>query len=54
MAVEAIHYEHTEEFEMLSACCGRPSVDEIEEMCSGCHDWIMSWTCSECEYEAEN
>ena len=52
-ALEATHLEHPEEFEMLSGCCGRTAVDEIEEMCSGCHDYIMSWICSECEYEGE-
>ena len=52
-SIKVVHANHTEDFEWLSACCGRTAVDEIEEMCSGCNDWIMSWICSECEYEGE-
>lgn len=51
--LEVTHSSHTEDFEMLSGCCGRTSVDEIEDMCSGCNEWIMSWICSECEYEGD-
>ena len=34
-SIKVVHANHTEDFEWLSACCGRTAVDEIEEMCSG-------------------
>ena len=34
-SIKVVHANHTEDFEWLSACCGRTAVDEIEEIARG-------------------